>query len=75
MIRVNLRSSPFIFSCTANDINDQLGEPSLRKNGKIWENFPKGWGVKKSDENSQFQFGNLENPGGVGLDFSKMSEL
>ena len=31
-------------------------------------------GVEKTDENSQFQFGNCENPGG-GLDFSKMSEL
>ena len=39
--------------------------------GKI----PKGGGgVEKTDENSQFQFGNFENPGG-GLDFSKMSEL
>ena len=27
--------------------------------GKI----PKGGGVKKTDENSQFQFGNVENPG------------
>ena len=33
-----------------------------------------GGGVEKTDENSQFQFGNSENPGG-GLDFSKMSEL
>ena len=39
-----------------------LGEASLKKNGKIWEKFPKG-GVKKTDENSQFQFGNVENPG------------
>ena len=52
-----------------------LGEPSLKKNGKIGEKFPKGGGgVEKTDENSQFQFGNFENPGG-GLDFSKMSEL
>ena len=51
-----------------------LGEPSLKKNGKIWEKPPKGGGVEKTDENSQFQFGNFENPGGV-LDFSKMSEL
>ena len=28
--------------------------------GKI----PKGGGVEKTDENSQFQFGNFENPGG-----------
>ena len=34
-----------------------------KKNGKIWEKFPKGGGVKKTDENSQFQFGNVENPG------------
>ena len=45
-----------------------------KKNGKIWDKFPKGGGLKKTDENSQFQFGNCENPGG-GLDFSKMSEL
>ena len=51
-----------------------LGEPSLKKTGKIWEKFPKGGGGEKTDENSQFQFGNFENPGG-GLDFSKMSEL
>ena len=54
-----------------------LGEASLKKNGKIWEKFPKGGrggGLKKTDENSQFQFGNCENPGG-GLDFSKMSEI
>ena len=31
-------------------------------------------GVKKTDENSQFQFGNLKNLGG-GLNFSKMSEF
>ena len=41
-----------------------------KKNGKIWEKF----GVEKTDGNSQFQFGNCENPGG-GLDFSKKSEL
>ena len=39
--------------------------------GKI----PKGGeGLKKTDENSQFQFGNLKNLGG-GLNFSKMSEF
>ena len=41
-----------------------LGEPSLKKNGKIWEKFPKGGGLKKTEENSQFQFGNLKNLGG-----------
>ena len=35
-----------------------------KKNGKIWGKFPKGGGVEKTDENSQFQFGNFENPGG-----------
>ena len=44
-----------------------LGEPSLKKNGKIWEKFPKGEGLKKTDENSQFQFGNLKNLGGVSI--------
>ena len=35
-----------------------------------------GGRVKNSDEISQFQFGNFENPGGEGgLDFSKMSEF
>ena len=38
-----------------------------KKNGKIWEKFPKGGGVEKTDENSQFQFGNFENPGGVSI--------
>ena len=28
------------------------------------ENFQRGGGLKKTDENSQFQFGNFENPGG-----------
>ena len=52
-----------------------LGEASRQENGKIGEKFPKGGrGVKKTDENSQFQFGNLKNLGG-GLNFSKMSEL
>ena len=41
-----------------------LGEASLKKNGKIWDKFPKGGGMKKTDENSQFQFGNCESPGG-----------
>ena len=53
---------------------DLLRGAITKKNGKIWEKFPKGGGVEKTDENSQFQFGNFENPGG-GLDFSKMSEL
>ena len=48
-----------------------LGEASLKKNGKIWEKFPKGGGVKKTDENSQFQFGNVENPGEGVLIFQK----
>ena len=39
------------------------GGITKKKNGKIWEKFPKGGGVKKTDENSQFQFGNVENPG------------
>ena len=40
-----------------------LGEPSLKKTGKIWGKFPKWGGLKKTEENSQFQFGNVENPG------------
>ena len=52
-----------------------LGEPSLKKTGKIWEKFPKGGGLKKTEENSQFQFGNLKNLGGGGLNFSKMSDF
>ena len=39
--------------------------------GKI----PKGGGVEKTDENSQFQFGNFENPGGGGPDFSKFHKI
>ena len=45
-----------------------------KKNGKIWEKFPNGGRVEKTDGNSQFQFGNCENPGG-GLDFLKMSDF
>ena len=37
------------------------GEASLKKNGKIWGKFQKGGEVKKTDENFQFQFGNLKN--------------
>ena len=56
-------------------IHTYLGEPSLKKKRENLGKIPKGGGwVKKTDENSQFQFGNFENPGG-GLDFSKMSEL
>ena len=50
-----------------------MGEPSLKKMGKFGKNSQRG-GLKKTDENSQFQFGNIKNPGG-GLNFSKMSEL
>ena len=42
-----------------------LGEPSLKKNRDNLGKIPKGGGgVKKTDENSQFQFGNFENSGG-----------
>ena len=68
-----------MFVCCKDCVGDFVvkimsGEASLKKNRKIWEKFPKGGGVKKTDENSQFQFGNLKNLGGV-LNFSKMSEF
>ena len=45
-----------------------------KKTGKFGKNFQRGWGVENSDEISQFQFGNFENPG-LGLVYSNMSEL
>ena len=45
----------------------------IKKPGKFGKNSQRG-GVEKTDENSQFQFGNFENPG-KGLNLSKMSEL
>ena len=51
-----------------------LGEPSLKKTGKFGKNSQRGGGLKKTEENSQFQFGNLKNLGG-GLNFSKMSDF
>ena len=53
---------------------DKLRGDVTKKIGKIWGKFPKGGGLKKTDENSQFQFGVLKNRGG-GLNFSKMSEF
>ena len=51
-----------------------LGEASLKKRENLGK-IPKGGrGLKKTGENSRFQFRNFENPGGV-LYFSKMSEL
>ena len=55
---------------TLNQLRGAITKKKRENLGKI----PKGGGVEKTDENSQFQFGNFENPGG-GLDFSKMSEL
>ena len=48
----------------------------IKKNEKIWEKFPNGGGggVKIKKIKSQFQFGNFEDPGGQGLNFSKMSQ-
>ena len=46
-----------------------------KKTGKFRENSQRGGaGLKKTDENSQFQFGNLKNLGGV-INFSKISEF
>ena len=50
------------------------GAITKKKTGKFGKNSQRG-GKKKSDENSQFQFGNLKNLGGGGLNFSKMSEF
>ena len=41
-----------------------LGEPSLKKKRENLGKIPKGGGLKKTEENSQFQFGNLKNLGG-----------
>ena len=42
-------------------VHELRGAITKKKNGKIWEKFPKGGGLKKTEENSQFQFGNLKN--------------
>ena len=51
------------------------GRRHYRKAGKFGTNSQRGGGLKKTDENSQFQFGNLKNLGEGGLNFSKMSEF
>ena len=38
-----------------------------KKNQENLGKIPKGGGLKKTDENSQFQFGNLKNLGGVSI--------
>ena len=43
-----------------------LGEPSLKKTGKFGKNSQRG-GLKKTEENSQFQFGNYPRGGGSSL--------
>ena len=55
--------------------NIYLGEPSLKKNGKIWEKFPKGGGVKKNLRKFPISIWEFEKPRGRGLNFSKMSEF
>ena len=52
--------------------SDRVRGAITKKKRENLGKIPKGG--EKTDENSQFQFGNFENPGG-GLDFSKMSEL
>ena len=63
------------WNATVQELDKQIirGAITKKKRGNLGK-IPKGGGVEKTDENSQFQFGNFENPGG-GLDFSKMSEL
>ena len=47
-----------------NDIKLLRGAITKKKRENLGK-IPKGGGwVKKTDENSQFQFGNFENPGG-----------
>ena len=50
----------------------RVGVTKKRGLGKI----PKGGGgLKKKDENSQFQFGNCDNPGGRGVSIFQKREL
>ena len=63
--------APWLAGLIQNDILRGAITKKKRENlGKI----PKGGGVEKTDENSQFQFGNSKNLG-RGLNFSKMYEF
>ena len=59
--------------CNSEDrvLQDAVRGGVTKKNGKIWKKFPRGGG--ETDENSQFQFGNLKNlgRGGGGSQFFK----
>ena len=50
------------------------GEPSLKKNGKIWEKFPRGGGFEKNRRKFPISIWEFWKPRGD-LDFSKMSEF
>ena len=52
-----------------------LGEPSLKKNRKIWEKFPKGGGVEKKRGKFPISIWEFEKPRWGGLNFSKMSDF
>ena len=52
--------------------HDMLRGAITKKKRENSGKIPKGGGgVKKTDENSQFQFGNLKNLGGLGSQFFK----
>ena len=55
-------------------VHELRGAITKKKTGKFGKYSQRGGGLKKTEENSQFQFGNLKNLGG-GLNFSKMSEF
>ena len=44
-------------------VHELRGAITKKKPGKFGKNSQRGGGVKKTDENSKFQFGNDENPG------------
>ena len=48
-----------------------LGEPSLKKNGKIWGKFPKGGGVEKNRGKFPISIWEFEKPRGGVSTFQK----
>ena len=51
-------------------VHELRGAITKKKTGKFGKNSQRG-GVKKTEENSQFQFGNLKNLGGGGSQLFK----
>ena len=52
-------------------VHELRGAITKKKTGKFGKNSQRGGGLKKTEENSQFQFGNLKNLGGGVSTFQK----